>query len=189
MSMRFVWIGLVFGFFMVSGVLTAQAEMYKYHDDQGNVCYTDNLAQIPEDQRPNAHTMEVISADDTAGQEAENINELKPEGQVESDDHADMVVDEETIAALNVRKKDLDSEFSGLMAEKYALLKEKEKLNGLAGRDVKARESYEGKVTDLNNRIADYKIRRGAFQKECEQVKQVLAPASSEDEGAEILTE
>lgn len=188
MSMRVVWIGLVFGVLMLSGLLPAKAEMYKYRDAQGNVCYTDNLAQIPEDQRPNAHTMEAISDDETA-QEKEKPNELKPDRQVESGDQADMVVDEETIAALNARKKELDSEFSGLMAEKYALLKEKEKLTGLAGRDVKARQAYEGKVTDLNNRIADYKVRRDAFQKEGEQVKETLAPSSPEDEGAEILIE
>jgi hypothetical protein len=70
------------------------------------------------------------------------------------------------------------------MAEKYTLLKEKQKLDGLAGRDVEARQAYEGKVADLNNRIADYATRRDAFQKACDRVEQALEPTSPEGEEA-----
>ncbi len=184
--MRYLLVAVVLGFMVLLGS-SVQAEMYKYRDARGNVCYTDNLAQIPENQRPTAHTMQAINTDDTAAQKKESAEELNAGHQDaghqdESNDPEDLIVDAETIAALNDRKKELDSEFSGLMSEKYALLKEKERLSGLAGRNVKAREAYEGKVADLNNRIADYKVRRDAFQQECKQVKQTLEPSSPKEE-------
>ena len=174
----------------------SEAQMYKYRDAQDNVCFTDNLAQIPLDQRPQAQTMKTVKSDDAPGTEAENSKkQLRAGDQVESLGSDETVVDEETIAALNIRKKELDDEFSGLMAEKYALLQEKQKLDGLAGRDVEARQAYEGKVTDLNNRIADYATRRDTFQKECDRVKEALEPTSPEvdvespNKGPEVPTE
>ena len=169
--------------FVVLWGSTVQAEMYKYRDAQGNVCFTDNLAQIPVDQRPIAHVLKTVGADDDAAAQKEGDAEaLIADDQADTSTPTEMVVDAETVTALNDRKKELDGEFSGLMSEKYALLKEKERLSGLAGRDVKARQAYESKVTDLNNRIADYKMRRDAFQKECEQVKQALEPSSPEEQ-------
>lgn len=189
MSMRSKAIGMLLVIF-VSGVLPVQGEMYKYRDAQGNTCYTDNLALIPEDQRPEAQALETIDADEAVVQSAVDKNAAVLDNSVDQDEtQSDMVVDEETISALNLRKKELDAEFSGLMTEKYKLLQEKEKLSGLAGRDVEARESYEGKVTDLNNRIADYKTRRDAFQKECELVKKALKPSSPENGDSEIVAE
>ena len=187
-------LAVVLALVLAGAVAPAQSEMYKYRDAQGNVCYTDNLAQIPSDQRPGALTLETIGAEDTAEKKEDDQEPeaADPDDSLVSDE---VIVDEETIAALNDRKKELDEEFSGLMAEKYALLQEKQKLDGLAGRDVKARQAYEGKVTDLNNRIADFASRRDAFQKECDRVKQVLesnSPAADEEnpyEGVEASTE
>lgn len=186
--MRHIWLTVLLAASMAAGP-TVRAEMYKYRDAQGNICYTDNLAQIPEHQRPNAHSMEAISADEVSAEEKANLEEPDAGDQAESEAPDEMVVNDETIAALSERKKELDGEFSALMAEKYAILQEKQKLDGLAGRDVKARQAYEGKVTDLNNRIADYKTRHDAFKKECERVKQAVEPASPEKEDAETVIE
>ena len=191
--MRYIWLTVVLVSVAVVGP-RAKAEMYKYRDTQGNVHYTDNLAQIPEDQRPWALTMETISADDATVEKEENTKKAHA-GDLVEPQGADEMVDDETITALNTRKKELDDEFSGLMAQKYALLEEKQRLDGLAGRDVEARQAYEGKVAELNQRIADYATRRDAFQEEVDRVKQALEPGSSgggEDtpkEGPEALSE
>ncbi len=183
MSVRYLWLGLIFGF-MVMGESPVLAEMYKYRDQQGNICFTDNLAQIPVDQRPQAESLEAIETHAAMVKEVEDTDTAATATEDIPEDRsaADSVVDQATIDALNQRKQELDNEFSSLMAEKYTLLQEKERLAGLAGRDVKARQAYESKVTDLNNRIADYKTRRDAFQKECAQVKQVLEPSSPEED-------
>jgi predicted RNase H-like nuclease (RuvC/YqgF family) len=168
---------------LAGAIAPARSEMYKYRDAQGNVCFTDNLAQIPEDQRSGALTLESIAAEDAVDNKADP-QQSAADNSEDTFTSDEVVVDDQTIAALNDRKKALDEEFSGLMAEKYALLKEKQKLDGLAGRDVKARQAYEGKVADLNNRIADYATRRDAFQKACDRVEQALEPTSPEGEEA-----
>ncbi len=180
--MRYVLLVAVMVGLAVTGSLV-EAEMYKYRDAQGNVRYTDNLAQIPEDQRPQALTMETVESVDTTADEDPNANQADTRDPGDSQGSDEVVVDDETIAALNARKKELDDEFSGLMAEKYVLLQEKQKLDSLAGRDVEARQAYEGKVTDLNHRIADYATRRDAFQKEVDRVKQTLEQTSPEVDG------
>ena len=164
---------------VILNVVPAYAELYKYRDAQGHVCYTDNLAEVPKDQRPHIQALEEVAATPSATTiEARAVVEDKPQA---SADPSDGVVSEETIAALNSSKQELDQEFSGLMDAKYKLLKEKHQLDGLAGRDVDARRAYEDKVKALNERIADYQIRRNAFQKKAEQVKQSLNPPPIEE--------
>ena len=177
--MRFKWLLAPLATVAILSVLPAQAELYKYRDAQGHVCFTDNLAEVPKDQRPYIQALEEVSAPPVAtSTEARAVAEDKPQA---STDQPDGEVNEETIAALNSRKQELDQEFSGLMDDKYKLLKEKHNLDGLAGRDVEARKAYEDKVQALNQRIADYQIRRNAFQKEAEQVKQSLKAPPTEE--------
>ena len=175
--MRFEWLLAILAL-VISNVVPAQAELYKYRDAQGHVCYTDNLAEVPKDQRPHIQALEEVAATPSATTiEARAVVEDKPQA---ATDPSDEVVNEETITDLNSRKQELDKEFAGLMDEKYKLLREKHQLDGLAGRDVEARKAYEDKVTALNERIADYQIRRNAFQKKADQVKQSLNPQATE---------
>lgn len=180
--MRYLCLGLIFGFLVaVNGPPPAQAEMYKYRDQEGNLRFTDNLAQIPEDQRPQAETLEEIEPDKAAAPKTSDGDDAarKTESAPDDDPAADIAVDQALLDELNQRKKELDSEFAGLMSEKYALLQEKERLTGLASRDVEARGAYERKVADLNDRIDDYKQRRDAYEEECAQVKAALEPPSA----------
>jgi hypothetical protein len=159
---------------------SATAEYYKYRDAEGHIRYTDNWADVPEDQRPATETFEGVS--DNAPSQTPAIddnssagNNVEENDDSEKDDQAVPVVDEETIKELNQRKKELDKEFSDLMEEKYNLLKEKEKLaNSLAGRDTAAVAEYDKKVEALNRKIADYQKRRDAFQEEAEAVKKAV---------------
>jgi chromosome segregation ATPase len=151
------------------GYSPANADIYKYRDAQGFIRYTYDLAEVPEDQRPQIQTYEESSAgSETSPQESgETAEELdKPDEEI--------IVDEETIEELNQRKKELDEEFAGLMEEKYTLLKEKATLETLAGRDTAAVAEYDKKVEALNRKIADYQKRRDAFQEEAEAVKKAV---------------
>ena len=183
--MRHLLRGLLFSM-VVLAVIPGQAEIYKYRDAQGNISFTDDWAQVPPDQRPQAEFLQAVGdneAERPASPEVKPSDPPQVETQVDPDrEPADMAVSEEAIASLNARKNELDSEFAGLMTEKYGLLQEKEKLAGLAGRDVEAREAYEEKVLDLNRRIADYKMRRDAFQTEAEQVTKALTPIAPDED-------
>ena len=87
-----------------------------------------------------------------------------------------LALDNESEAEMECYQKalELDQEFAGLMEEKYKLLKEKQKLETLAGRDVNAAAEYDKKVEDLNRKIADFQKRQDAFLKEAQAVEKAL---------------
>ncbi len=158
----------------LSGPVTA--EIFKYRDAQGVLRYTYDLGEVPEDQRPGIETYEEETASVVESpQESQNGEVSAGESENKPADDAPPLVDEQQIEELTQKKKDLDAEFSGLMEEKYNLLKEKEKLaNSLAGRDTTAVAEYDKKVEALNRKIADYQKRRDAFQEETEAVKKAV---------------
>ena len=157
------------------------ADIYKYRDAQGITRYTYDLAEVPEDQRPKVKTLEEEpSAIDTAPSQESSDNPANASKKDSEDDSP--VVDEKKIEELKQKKKELDTEFAGLMEEKYKLLKEKEKLDTLAGRDAAAVAEYDRKVKELNRKIADYEKRQKAFQKEAGEAEKALK--NSEDSGS-----
>jgi predicted RNase H-like nuclease (RuvC/YqgF family) len=161
---------------MVIGINPASGDIYKYRDDQGVIRYTYDLAEVPEDQRPQVKMYEEESPPSAASPAAiEGEDGPAQEPDADKKEEEIPVVDDKKIEELNQRKKELDKEFAGLMEEKYKLVKEKEKLEKtLAGRDQAAVSEYDNKVKKLNEKIDDYKKRRDAFQKEAEEVKKVL---------------
>lgn len=164
---------------LVAGVYPASADIYKYRDAQGIIRYTYDLAEVPEDQRPQVQTLEEAATGEASGtaenpSAASEDDSASEEKDTESKEDKELVVDEETIQDMNKRKKELDQEFAGLMEEKYKLLKEKEKLKTLAGRDTKAVAEYDVKVEKLNRKIADYQKRREVFEKEAEEIKEAV---------------
>ena len=159
---------------LVIGFSPANADIYKYRDANGVVRYTYDLAEVPEDQRPQVRTYEeTTTGSETSSQESVEVGEDRDTSNETIDE--EVVVDEKTIEELNQRKKDLDEEFAGLMEEKYSLLKNKKNLQkSLAGRDTVAVAEYDKKVEALNRKIADYQKRRDEFQKEAEAVKKAV---------------
>jgi chromosome segregation ATPase len=173
MTMRAAMLAVVLMFFVV-GLDPAAADIYKYTDNQGVTRYTYDLAEVPEDQRPQVQTFEEASPTSDASPlvEEDSGNDQDKSGK-EADE--ELVVDEKTIEELNQKKKALDEEFAGLMEEKYKLLKDKEKLkNSLDGRDTVAVAEYDNKVKELNRKIADYQKRRDAFEKKANAVKKAV---------------
>jgi chaperonin cofactor prefoldin len=168
----FILLGLLLMVFIVH---PADADIYKYRDVQGVIRYTYDLAEVPEDQRPQVQTYEEAAlAPEPAFEEATG-NSGSDGGKAEEKAEDAPAVDEKKIEELNQKKKKLDEEFAGLMEEKYSLLKDKENLEKtLAGRDSVAVAEYDKKVEVLNRKIADYQKRRDAFQEEAEAVKKAV---------------
>jgi len=159
------------------GYAAFAADIYKYRDTKGVIHYTYDLGEVPEDQRPGIKTYEeeepaTREVQPAAGQEERSAKAAGPESNPESEDAP--VVDEQKIEEMNQRKKDLDQEFADLMEKKYNLLKEKERLESLAGRDSAALGAYDDKVKELNQDIADYQKRQKAFQEEADAVRKAL---------------
>lgn len=171
--MRIAMFAAVLILLLASSDYPAAADIYKYRDAQGVVRYTYDLAEVPEDQRPQIQTYEEKPAVSPTPPPANGDNGAVQDDSDKKTDE-EIVVDEKTIEELNQRKKELDEEFAGLMEEKYTLLKDKAKLETLAGRDTVAVADYDKKVAELNRKIADYQKRRDAFQEEAEAVKKAV---------------
>ena len=156
---------------------TVCAEFYKYKDQNGVLRFTDNIADVPEDQRIGLEThQEVISNETPADfsemtrQEVEERQKaLGPPAFQEPQDEAGNLSDQE----LNQKKAALDQEYANLMKEKRALLESKKKI-----RNVTESKAYNKKVGALNQRIADFDTRRQAFTEEADAFNEKMKSAA-----------
>ena len=149
------------------------AEFYRYVDEEGRVKYTDNLANVPVEQRPKAD--EYDEPYDQFAPE-EGIEREKPEA--ESPDGApketeDVRLQREAPAKEGEEKtpeQKLREAGARLKEEYQALIKEKQEMDKLTTRRLTEAERKEliKRVRDFNSRTEDYEKRRSAFNKEVE---------------------
>lgn len=146
------------------------AEFYKYRDGNGILRFTDNLVDVPEDQRPKVHTYsepddflmpwqredkarrETVVSEEAQEAEGRKINVSKT--QIGS-----------TLDDLKQIKAGLDEEFDALIQRKQALDAEKE---ALRTKDKKAAKACLEKAKQLNADIREFEQRRQAFQKKAD---------------------
>jgi len=128
------------------------AEFYKYKDAQGNIVFTDDVSQIPEDQRPNIKTFESVIPAQAAKPEIEKPVE-KPEQREDPSEKAD---------------KDLDAQFKWFVKEKAYLDKEKVQIEALRPTigTQKEQKEYNEKVAALNKRIGIYREKHETYKKQ-----------------------
>jgi hypothetical protein len=156
----------------------APAEIYKYIDEDGNVFYTDDVNQVPEDQRDSYEpSIESISAGTNANDagkaknsELESSYEDEPESLdgidegSENEENVALLEDQQDLDAgrqrLEALKKEIDNEYHNLVKEKAQLAEEKEKL---VNREDVLR--YNSRIENLNKRAEIY-IQKGKQYKE-----------------------
>ena len=151
------------------------AEYYQYRDQNGVLRFTDNLADIPEDQRQQIESY--TESEDFVMTEEESLEYLQ-DTSVQEETGEDMegaYQSEETetdrddnlaqLKKLNQVKATLDEEFAELMEEKQVLLQYKDSKKNMSMKEAKA---YQKKVTLLNQRITDFEERRQAYKKEAD---------------------
>ena len=154
---------------------SALAEYYQYRDQNGVLRFTDNLADVPEDQRQQIESY--TESEDFVMTEEESLEYLQ-DTSVQEETGEDMegaYQSEETetgrddnlaqLKKLNQVKAALDEEFAELMEEKQALLQYKDSKKNMSVKEAKA---YQKKVTLLNQRITDFEERRQAHKKEAD---------------------
>jgi hypothetical protein len=167
---------------------SALAEYYQYRDQNGVLRFTDNLADVPEDQRQQIksyteseafvmteeESMEYLqdtSAQEETGEDMEGADQSEETG--EDMEGADQSEETETgrddnlaqLKKLNQMKAVLDEEFAELMEEKQVLLQYKDSKKNMSIKEARA---YQKKVTLLNQRITDFEERRQAYKKEAD---------------------
>lgn len=152
------------------------AEYYQYRDQNGVLRFTDNLADVPEDQRQQIETytesedfvttdeespeyLQDTTVQEVAGEDMDEGATLSEEATPSQDDKLAQ------LKKLNQMKAALDEEFAVLMEEKQALLQYKESKKNMSMKEARA---YQKKVTQLNQRITDFEERRQEYKKEAD---------------------
>ena len=142
----------------------AAAEFYRYRDQNGTVRFTDNLTEVPPEQRADLKTYrEVVSSPPTTA-----FPETDPSGQapepaatVSAEADEERRAAEETAARLRQRQEALIQEYEALQKERAALAKrDGQRVNNAQ----QAR--YAEAVEALNAKIRDYQQRREAYERD-----------------------
>jgi hypothetical protein len=163
----------------------ASADIYKFVDEQGNVRFTDDINQVPEDQRGSIEISSNYEADTEP--ESENFNDdLATDPELESsyadepettegfdddsDNRGDVGVQEDqkedgvsldqeesdlNLKSLKSLKKEIDKEYAALVKEKEKLAQEQTALT--TREDIL---KYNVKINDLNERAEAY-VKKG----------------------------
>jgi hypothetical protein len=167
----------------LSLAVTASAEFYKYRDHNGVLRYTDNLADVPEDQRPKMKTHKAAEDYQTPQQTA--AKERKEADRSNQDLEAARERNRQRQAklleaggapspeALQQAKNALDQEYAELMQEKEALAKSKETI-----KTVPEAQAYRDRVTALNKKITDFESRRQMYSKQVDTFNEAVKKAT-----------
>lgn len=137
---------------------SASAQFYKYVDEEGNTRFTDDINQVPPDQRKKIQSYEESFSETPAVEE--NSTQEAPQASPEQADSPDTASESQSENLQDARKrlddykKEIDNEYNELIKEKQRLAEEKEK--------AVTREQvidYNKKVDDLNERVKAYQIK------------------------------
>jgi hypothetical protein len=139
----------------------ALGEFYKYRDNNGVLRFTDNLAEVPLNQRPDAQSYK--EADDylTPYQKMERAEKARREAEMAAKETKQMSFEAQQDQRMNLNKTrtELDKEYGELMRAKSALKKEKAQASTL-----EQQKAYKKGVNALNKRIIVYEGRRDQYE-------------------------
>ena len=151
MKTRFLfWLAIFIGVFFLTPQLYAQ--FYKYTDKNGNTAFTDDLTQVPIDQRPNIKSFTSYESKP----EVEETSVIKEEKLISDKNTTDKneITDEDFIK----QRESIEKEYAILIRERDKLSNEKDQINT----PVK-QEKYNQKVVYLNKRIEAFKLKIREF--------------------------
>ena len=167
---RMCW-GLMLVFMLACGPTAANGEFYRYKDENGVLRFTDNLQEVPADQRPGLKKYKEAEDDMTpaqlekkrrqeaeAAQRAKIRSEQARKGNEIEEARIDSHKDLERV------KADLDEEHESLMNRKAGLQAERDTLT--TAEEVRA---YQEKIRNLNEEIKRFEERRRQFVKKADQ--------------------
>lgn len=159
---------LVLTVLFLSVALSGGAEYYQYRDADGNDRFTDNIADIPPDQRPDITTHQSIEPDpyqeettlDQNAEERQSADQEAADEAMETDRNRAGASEERDGGkdALTAQRDELRKEFEALQEERKAIGPPP---SPKANNAVK--NEYNRKITKLNSKIEDYDRRTKAF--------------------------
>lgn len=146
--------------------MSASAEYYRYIDKDGNVHYTDDLTNVPENQRTDINEYTGFQGDSN-DQQKEEQKEETPQPLLETEqvkNKQDTDDFSEIKKRLDQEKEKLDEEYRALMEEKKEIDKNKNKY-----RSGSRANKYNKIILEFNEKIENYERRKNLFNKEVEE--------------------
>jgi hypothetical protein len=164
----------VFMILLISLAVTtpASAQFYKYLDKQGNVRFTDDINQVPENQRNHIRSYAAASSDAADATASEGGVEKKAVGSHAADEASANAAQaasaeedplDSTRTRLEAMKKQIDADYQALASEKEALGKEKE-----VPKTQAQVADYNKRVAAFNQKAGDYEARSNELRKQVE---------------------
>lgn len=151
----------------------AMGEFFKYRDSNGVLRFTDNLAEVPVDQRPGAESYK--EADDylTPYQKKERVEKARQAAEMAAKETKQGAFEAKQEQRLNLNKTrmELDKDYGELMRAKKALEKEQAQAT-----TPEKQAAYKKSVNALNKRIIEYEGRRNQYE---ESIKNFNAKAGA----------
>ena len=142
--------------------MSASAEYYRYIGKDGNVHYTDDLTNVPENQRTDIQEYTGFQGDPDDQQKDEQKDE-QPIEKEQVKNKPDINDFSEIKKRLDQEKEKLDEEYRALMEEKKEIAKDKNKY-----RSKSRAKKYNKVILEFNDKIEDYEGRKKLFNEEVE---------------------
>jgi hypothetical protein len=142
-------------FIILAFSIPASAQFYKYVDENGTTRFTDDINDVPVEQRDKIKSyVESESSNDVEGKDTESPPPEESQQQATIDETSDEQKPadlEDTRKNLDALKAELDAEYDKLVQEKKTLAEEKK--NAISTEQII---EYNQKVDDLNKRVKAY---------------------------------
>lgn len=162
--------GLIIVIVAMAFAAPASAEFYRYVDEHGNAMYTDDLSNVPPDQRDKVKPYE----------ESESVPPPVEPKKAESPEtqKADMTSElEEERQRLQEQEKELNQEYEDLMKMRSQL--NEEKGAAVTNAQIKA---YNQQIIDFNRRIQAYEEKRDTLANEVKAFNKKVEENSNQGE-------
>lgn len=152
----------------------SNAEIYKYIDENGQKRWTDDLSQVPVEQRDSAERMETEATVETPSDRTPD--DADPPEPAEKMEEATSDTDESNRETLENEKAALDTMYQELLQERQQIEKAKAEAKG-----AKAKEPLRKRITAYNEKAEKYEKRLKAFNDNVTKYNQRIQSATENE--------